>query len=622
MLFKKLYSWIKYKSLPTSFLFRNRLFIERDSKHRRIYNLYGLVFRNSKWGNYELTNITSKFKKKAKTYFYWFFLISLILTLFLLRKFFNQLDFSGILCVCGWLVFEIVDYFFVFIVWLYLFIFYTLLNWIYNYFLEDKFSITLINPNWRAQQFFEVYNKHYKDQINKDIKPAHHLKGYFYYWLNNPNKVNSSLKISDLFYSQINKTTWQKNYNFFKKLFKIVYLIKTLENTTNIVYNYPLINFFSDNKNQLFFCKLNYNNKILYNLFWFNFIFDNKKNILSNYFFLKLINQNWSFSSLAIEKSHSSFVSKNLQGLFYCSNYNFNDIQYINSENFLLDQLFYTLKNQVNIAKWNRWLYRYSILHRRILKNSHKITITKRFLQGGFFNNKLIFQNTWFNHRSPKFKKKTASKLNYIFYADYFKPKNLFSFLQFNSFSNKYFTQRRKNINFAVYEKSFFWQLKRFYNLNTISTNFISSYPINDDFIRSNNFRNSFLFSPYTLLYHFLSLQNIIHTEFDLFNRKLKYLCNFLFLKNNNFYDKDLALIFDDEDFFFNDNLDLLHWITTNNNKSYQFFKLDSLPLVTQKLDDNFLHSYESQVYLFYFYKYPIFMSLTKNLAYWSLFLN
>jgi hypothetical protein len=49
MLFQRLYNWIKYKTLPSSFLFKNRLFIERDSKHRRVLSNFGLSFRNSKW---------------------------------------------------------------------------------------------------------------------------------------------------------------------------------------------------------------------------------------------------------------------------------------------------------------------------------------------------------------------------------------------------------------------------------------------------------------------------------------------------------------------------------------------------------------------------------------------
>lgn len=53
MLFKHFYTWIKFKTLPPSFLFKNRLFVERDSKRTRIFNNVGLTFRNERWTNWE-----------------------------------------------------------------------------------------------------------------------------------------------------------------------------------------------------------------------------------------------------------------------------------------------------------------------------------------------------------------------------------------------------------------------------------------------------------------------------------------------------------------------------------------------------------------------------------------
>ena len=81
MLLQRLYNWIKYKSLPTSFLFKNRLFIERNTKHRRIYSIFGALMRNSKWGNFELSNIKYQFRFNYTRYLLWSFSLS---TLFLL----------------------------------------------------------------------------------------------------------------------------------------------------------------------------------------------------------------------------------------------------------------------------------------------------------------------------------------------------------------------------------------------------------------------------------------------------------------------------------------------------------------------------------------------------------
>ena len=57
MLFSRVYNWIKYKTLPPSVLFLNRLFVERDSKHRCVLSNLGLTFRNSKWSMYARTNV-------------------------------------------------------------------------------------------------------------------------------------------------------------------------------------------------------------------------------------------------------------------------------------------------------------------------------------------------------------------------------------------------------------------------------------------------------------------------------------------------------------------------------------------------------------------------------------
>jgi hypothetical protein len=62
MLFQALYNWIKYKSLPPSFLFKNRLFIERNSQRPRITARLGSTFKASKWSLFSQINVTKKTK--------------------------------------------------------------------------------------------------------------------------------------------------------------------------------------------------------------------------------------------------------------------------------------------------------------------------------------------------------------------------------------------------------------------------------------------------------------------------------------------------------------------------------------------------------------------------------
>ena len=57
-MFQRLFNWIKFKTVPPSVNFKNRLFIERDNKQRRILTNLGLTFRNSKWVQYARANVS------------------------------------------------------------------------------------------------------------------------------------------------------------------------------------------------------------------------------------------------------------------------------------------------------------------------------------------------------------------------------------------------------------------------------------------------------------------------------------------------------------------------------------------------------------------------------------
>ena len=48
----------------------------------------------------------------------------------------------------------------------------------------------------------------------------------------------------------------------------------------------------------------------------------------------------------------------------------------------------YSIRNHLNSIKWDRWLYKYSLLHRKSLKNTTKLTLTKKTLHLNFYNSK------------------------------------------------------------------------------------------------------------------------------------------------------------------------------------------------------------------------------------------
>ena len=90
MLFNRVFNWIKYKTLPPSILFLNRLFVERDSKHRRLTSNLGLTFRNSKWSMYARTNINEI--SHAGLYTSVLAIIGFVVTLLLIYSVFTYYD--------------------------------------------------------------------------------------------------------------------------------------------------------------------------------------------------------------------------------------------------------------------------------------------------------------------------------------------------------------------------------------------------------------------------------------------------------------------------------------------------------------------------------------------------
>jgi hypothetical protein len=64
-----------------------------------------------------------------------------------------------------------------------------------------------------------------------------------------------------------------------------------------------------------------------------------------------------------------------------------------NLQNFNPILLNEAVENQLKTIKSNKFLYNYSFLHRKILKDSHKLTLVKSLLTSGFYDNQLLQKN-------------------------------------------------------------------------------------------------------------------------------------------------------------------------------------------------------------------------------------
>lgn len=119
------------------------------------------------------------------------------------------------------------------------------------------------------------------------------------------------------------------------------------------------------------------------------------------------------------------------------------------------------LVDQASIARWHRWVYRYNLLHRGSVAAAHNLTMSKKLLSSGYFDSSLQSRNLWasgfFAKSQQRPVKRLVPKTMRALYGDVLTGSS-------TAFSN---------LNF--YEESYFWNLKRFYMLNNLAANKITS---------------------------------------------------------------------------------------------------------------------------------------------------
>jgi len=114
--------------------------------------------------------------------------------------------------------------------------------------------------------------------------------------------------------------------------------------------------------------------------------------------------------------------------------------------------------NYLQNIKIDRWLYRYSLLHRHSLHKAHDLTLAKRLSSLGFFSGNLTSNNLWASNLmsiTPDLRT-TLTNLHQQMYGDIWQQGS---------------QQTTPLSDIAFFESSYFWVLKRFYNLNTLDRN-------------------------------------------------------------------------------------------------------------------------------------------------------
>ena len=383
---------------------RNRFFIERDSKNRRIMTNFGLTFRNSKWASFTQTNLSSKIPTWVKlsntvTQFSILF-IGFILLSYLSNLIKPNSYVFGSELLCSFL--ELIQTSICYSLTISLVIFSSIFNTVLHAILSKFFSVntktvdTLNNGKLYDNQLSNIsYILHYK-QVN--------VRG-----LQNT--------VEDLFGNKSYGSTLP-----FTSVYKIVSTAQLTDHTT--------------------FGKLNTSTP------------SGKFNTFT------LLNNRWSFLSLQNDLISDEITQPTT--LYNVTNNTFNNIN-VNVTSVPEYQTLVDLHSKyLQNIKIDRWLYRYSLLHRRSLHKAHDITLTKKLTSLGFFSGNLTSNNLWASN-FVRFTPNLESTLTTLYTQTY---GNIFTSVN---------QLKTPLSDLEFFESSYFWVLKRFYNLNTLSRNVVSS---------------------------------------------------------------------------------------------------------------------------------------------------
>jgi len=504
ILFKRLFNWLKFKTLPSSVLFKNRLFIERDSKHRRIMSSWGLTFRNSKWTNYSLSNVSMR----SITSFFKILTTILFITI-LIISFQSQLNFYSIefsynfIMYLYWSIKAQTSHIIFISFWGIYYLFNNLFNFIFYKYLDNFFNNSLKKNNNNTQ--------HLSNNFENTIVSSN-LYSISKFNIKNSNIISTKSldDIQNVFENQNEHNT--NTVLLLKDLYKITYLLSLQK--TNFIDFSVFLN--KNNKNS------NYNTTITTK-------------------FIKPENK-WSLNTI------SNKESLNKRGLFYLTDLDYNFLNH-NSNNLITSTLNFDLQNQINMVGIQRFMFKYNPLHRSIMKGSITLTNTKKLLAPYNMSSSLSLKKTnlWLSQKNKhydNFSKTMTIKVSDSIEDSYFftlKRYYMFNKLSANMIISKFnFILNKTSVNlnstFKLYEnQSIIYDnilntiitkslLNKFniLNINNKTTTFYLKNDLNSLFNKFDiiiNLEDKNLFNNNNdILLNYLDNINNLKTQLNLFN--------------------------------------------------------------------------------------------------------
>lgn len=510
-------------------------------------------------------NVQSHFKSK---YFKFIALTVLSILIFLYLWKFDQLYicsaiFNNVFFIF-WSGLDLYEYYWTFLVWFGFTIVSFLTNFAQSYLYIDNFP----PRKFRVENRNPSYVNSGKCGPSSETSPVSkkEYKWLIFSWLNDGNVSNSKQlnAIKTLFGTSLSDSGWRYYFDFFTRLYRLdVFLsINSGFSTLSFVgYGTQKANS-EDGLNALTY-KTN-STSSSDNLGFFllymakNYVTENKFNGVTSPSLLHITNTSlWNLLEHSRLSSNYENLLKKVNGLYYIHDLNYNTLMcYCNATLNVSQNMIAT---QLNSAKWDRWLYKYSLLHRKIFKNSHKLTLSKKLLNSTFYNTDLTKKNLWYSELLNKHK--NSNLLHFT--------ANLF---QFNLANNSRFDLKQNkstvisnNIKYwdnlltlKTYENSFFWFLKRSYLFTNLFANYKYSAVAKDLNFHKNKITLSNQDSYFTI-YSFLA--NNILTNLTVFNYLGTDLRVFVD-ENIDLKCHDLSLVFNDLDLFEKDNLEILISLT------------------------------------------------------------
>jgi hypothetical protein len=444
---KSIYNWIRYKTITPSFYAKNRLFIERGDKHRRIFSNLGLVFRNSKWASYVKENLS--FSSYSSTLSSWrntLLIITLFSIILLIPSYLWPTEIQEWTFAQLWYLVDEFARTSVLVVFT--------LYWNVTQRIEELVN-TVLNVSKEKQPLgsaLHVDNQKSKKLTKRDKKDL-------VYWLTNESNLINDSQLTE-FYRSSATSTYSNLFTTYMKVF----------NPSNITNNYSHSSLWHDyNLENITQPYPSFNVRLPLVLSLTRPSVPSSNLHPKSSLWLLDHNSKWNLDSISSSNSTSTYINSVI-GQYILSSRDLSQSYTSSTKNSLLLPLTPSLKEQTNWIKVSRWLSRYSILHRRTIADSHKLTMAKRLIGSGFYNSSLDTLNI--NNSSIKALSSDWSALyQSLFsqsYGNFFDP---YTNSQLVSTKNASELAPKFSHLLSFHEDSLSWVTKRFYLFNNLSTN-------------------------------------------------------------------------------------------------------------------------------------------------------